>query len=218
MAGEADRLHEHDAVRDVVARLLPALEARVDAGNNSGKRRAAHSPAAGVAVLFSSLREGQGTSTIAAGVARALAQSGRRTVLAVVDKPGGPAGLPGSVALKDVVASPQASWFEQSPLLTVQVPPRFTDLAESSYNPRAWLDGFHLVIIDAPVLMDSLTRYLVPKVQGVVLVLDGEQIAVRAVVQAREDLQRLGGHLVGVVLNRYRPRIPRFLEPYFVYG
>jgi hypothetical protein len=55
-------------------------------------------------------------------------------------------------------------------------------------------------------------------VQGVVLILDGEEIAVRAVVQAREDLERMGGRLLGVVLNRYRSRIPRFLEPYFVYG
>jgi hypothetical protein len=204
------RLHEHDAVRDVVARLLAARESLA----GEGAETASH----GTTFLFTSLREAQGTSTIAASVARGLAESGRRTVLAVVAEPGADAGLPGSVALKDVVDAPQRIRFEQPPLLTVQVPPRFTDLPQSAYEPRAWLGGFDILIIDAPTLTDSLTRYWVPKVQGVVLVLDGETIAVRAVVQAREDVERLGGRLVGAVLNRYRSRIPRWIAPYFVYG
>jgi Mrp family chromosome partitioning ATPase len=218
MVGKPDRLHELDAIRDLAARLLTAVESLADTGGDPGQRREAQAPSSGVVFLFSSLREGQGTSTIAAALARALAESGRRTVLAVVGKPTGEPGVQGAVALKDVVDSPQSIRFGQPPLLTVEVPPRFTDLPESAHNPRAWLDAFHVMIIDAPGLTDSLTRYWVPKVQGVVLILDGEEIAVRAVVQAREDLERMGGRLLGVVLNRYRSRIPRFLEPYFVYG
>jgi len=98
----AERLHEHDAVRDVVARLLATAEGLVDAGGGPGEREAQR-PSAGVVFLFSSLGKGQGTSTIAATVARALAEGGRRTVLAVVGKPNGEPGAPGSVALKDVV-------------------------------------------------------------------------------------------------------------------
>lgn len=217
MAGKTDRLHEHDAVRDVVAGLLAAMESRAGEGRPPGERHEPETPSAGVAFLFSSVREGQGTSTIAAAVARALAESGRPTLLGVVGKPAGESRPPGSLALKDVVDTPQIR-FEQPPLLTVHVPPFLTDLPESAHDPRAWLDGFHIVIIDAPALTDGLTRYWVPKVQGVVLVLDGEKVAVGAVVEARGHLERLGGRLVGVVLNRYRSRIPRWLAPYFVYG
>lgn len=218
MAGKADRLHEHDAVRDVVARLLAAMESLAGEGGTPGQRREAETASAGVTFLFSSLRQGQGTSTIAAAVARGLAESGRRTLLAVVGKPAGESRPPGSIPLKDVVDNPQPIRFEQPPLLTVHVPPRLTDLPESAHDPRAWVDGFHVLIIDAPPLTDGLTRYWVPRVRGVVLILDGEKNAVRAVVQARDDLERIGGRLVGVVLNRYRSRIPRWLAPYFVYG
>jgi Mrp family chromosome partitioning ATPase len=218
MADKADRLHEHDAVRDVVARLLAAMESLAGEGRTAGERHEAETASAGVAFLFTSLRPGQGTSTVAAAVARGLAESGRRTLLAVVGKPGAESGRPGSMALKDVVDTPHPIRFEQPPLLTVHVPPRLTELPESAHNPRAWVDGFHVLIIDAPTLTDGLTRYWVPRVHGVVLILDGEKTAVRAVVQAREDLERIGGRLVGVVLNRYRSRIPRWLAPYFVYG
>ncbi len=217
MAGTV-RLHEHDAVRDVVARLLATAETLSDTGSGPGERREAQGPSTGVVFLFCGLGKGQGTSTIAAAVARALAEGGRRTVLAVVGKRDAEPEVPGSVALKDIVDAPQLTRFEQPPLVTVEVPPHFTDLPDSAHNPRAWLDGFQVMIIDAPTLTDSLTRYWAPRVQGVVLVIDGEKIAVRAVLQAREDLERMGGRLVGVVLNRYRSRIPRFLEPYFVYG
>jgi Mrp family chromosome partitioning ATPase len=218
MAGKAHRLHEHETVRDLVARLLAAVESLAGEDSTAGGRHERESASAGVAFLFSSLRQGQGTSTIAAATARGLAESGRRTLLAVVGKPSGEPGLPGSIALKDVVDTPQPIRFEQPPLLTVHVPPRLTDLPESAHDPRAWVDGFHVLIIDASPLTDGLTRYWVPRVQGVVLILDGEKTAVRAVVQAREDLERIGGRLVGVVLNRYRSRIPRWLAPYFVYG
>jgi len=212
-AVDTTRLHEHEAVRDVVARLLAAREAL--AGNGGAGEARAVDPGA---FLFSSLRAGQGTSTLAAAVARGLAESGRRTLLAVVGGPSGAEPVPGAVPLKDFVGGQRAVSREQPLLLTVEVPPRLTDFPESAHDPRGWLDGFQILILDAPTVTDSLTRYWVPKVAGVVLVMDGEQNAVKAVVQARQDLERLGGRLVGVVLNRYRSRLPRWIAPYYVYG
>ena len=208
-AGAVDpaRLAEHDAVRDVVARLLAARELL-----------AGESGARGVAFLFSSLREGQGTSTLAAAVARGLAESGRPTLLAAVDDPAGERPIPGAVALKDFIGAPHRVPPAPPPLVTVRIPARLTDFPGSAHDLRAWLDGFQVLILDAPAVTDSLTRYWVPKVEGVVLVVDGEAVALKAVLQARQDLERLGGRLVGVVLNRYRSRIPRWMAPYFVYG
>lgn len=211
MAGKADRLHEHESVRDIVARLLAAMESSPARSIEAGEPPL-------VVFLFSSLREGQGTSTIAAAVARALAETGKRTVLAVVGQATGESAPSGSLPLREVVEGARPLAVEHPPLLTLQVPPRYTDLPEAARHPHAWLNGFEVMIIDARSLTDSLTRYWVPKVQGVVLVLDGERIAVRAVIQAREDLVGLGGNLIGVVLNRYRSRIPRFIEPFFSYG
>ena len=216
-AGRADRLRDHDAVDDVVARLLAAAEPLTGEGPPRERGPAAKA-SSGVTFLFSSLRRGQGASTVAAAVARRLAETGRRTLLAVVDDAPGAEAPPGAVALGDVVDAPRPIRLEQPPLLTVLVPPRLTDLPASARDPRSWLDGFDVLIIDAPPLTDGLTRYWAPGVNGVVFVLDGEKVAVRAVIQAREDLERLGGRLLGVVLNRYRSRIPRWLAPYFVYG
>lgn len=208
---QAEWLQGHESVRDIVARLLAAME------SFPARTIAAGEPPRAV-FLFSSLQEGQGTSTVGAAVARALAEAGKRTVLAVVD-PAAARELPaGSILLRDVVESARPVAFPNPPLLTLQVAPRYTDLPEAARNPRAWLDGFDIMIIDARCLTNSLTRYWVPLVQGVVLVLDGEQVAVRAVIEAREDIASLGGNLVGVVLNRYRSRIPRFIERYFTYG
>ena len=211
------RLHEHEAVRDLAARLLAAVESLPVVSGAAGARPDADM-APGVAFLFSSLREGQGTSTIAAAVARALAESGRATLLALVAPTAAAADTADAVRLSEIVGSPGPLRFGQPPLLTVHVPPRLTDLPEAAHDPRAWAEGYRFLIIDAPPLTSGLTRYWVPKVPGVVLVVDGEMTAVQAVVQAREDLQRIGGRLVGVVLNRYRSRIPRWLAPYFVYG
>jgi Mrp family chromosome partitioning ATPase len=212
---DTTRLHEHEAVRDVVARLLAARESLAGEGVPRGGP-GANGPA-GVAFLFTSLREGQGTSTIAAAVARGLAESGRPTLLAVVEDPAAEQALPGSVTLRDFVEGARRPPAEP-PLLTVRVPARLTDFPEPARDLRAWLDGFQAVILDAAPVTDSLTRYWVPRVEGVVLVADGEQIAVKSVVQARQDLERLGGRLLGVVLNRYRSRLPRWIAPYYVYG
>ena len=211
MAGKADRLHEHESVRDIVARLLAAMESIPARSIEPGEP-------ARVVFLFSSPQGGQGTSTIAAAVARALAEAGKRTVLAVAGPATGESLSSGSLLLRDVVESARPIAFEHPPLLTLQVPPRYTDLPEGARNPHSWLNGFEVMIIDAQSLTNSLTRYWVPNVQGVVLVVDSERIAVGSVLQAREDLVSLGGNLVGVVLNRYRSRIPRFLERYFIYG
>lgn len=211
MAGKADRLHGDQSIRDVVARLLAAMES-LPAPSIKAKEQPF------VVFLFSSLQQGQGTSTIAAAVARALAGCGKRTVLAVVGSPTGESVPLGSIPLGDVVEGARPVAFDDPPLLTLHVPSHYTDLPVAARSPQAWLRGCDVMIIDAHPLTDSLTRYWVPSVHGVVLVLDGEEIAVRAVIQAREDLVALGGNLIGVVLNRYRSRIPRFLERYFTYG
>ena len=202
MTSKTDALYEQEAVRDVGARLLTTMEK----GDGPG------------VFLFSSMRKGHGTSTLAAAVSRVLAESGKRTVLAVVESMTAEPTPVGAVRLQEAVEAGGAIDFGEPPLVRLHVPRRYTDLPAAARSPRAWLDGFEVMIIDAPILTEFLTGYWVPQVQGVVLVVDGERASVRAVVQAREDLVRLGGTLIGVVLNRHQSPLPRFLERHFIYG
>jgi hypothetical protein len=141
-----------------------------------------------------------------------LAETGKRTVLAVVGRAAARSPLPGSLPAgrggertTDRLRHPPLSPCRSAAL---------HGLAQAARHPRAWLDGFEVMVVDAHSLTNSLTATGCHR-GGVVLVLDGERSAVRAVVRLRISP---GRNLVGVVLNRYRSRIPRFVERYFTYG
>ena len=217
MSNKPADLVKHDSVRDMVARLLAETESlsgetvRSHKGSSKGRR----SPTMAV-FLFSSVRDGQGTSTIAEAVALALTESGKSVVLAVVGRPEGDEPPSDAISLEQVAETRQPIVFEDASPVTLTVPPRYSDLSASVRSPESWAEGFDFMILDAPSLNDSLTQYWAPKVRGVVLVLDGEQVSVRSTVEARDDVVRLGAHLIGVVLNRFESRVPRFIERFFI--
>jgi len=183
-------------VRDVGASLLVAVE-----------------KIGGPAVfLFCGVRAGHGTTTIASAVAGAVAESGPRTVVATVETQGDETPPVPSHSLREVVESGGTIAFEDSRWVRLIIPRQFLDLPEAARDPRTWLKTFDLLIVDAPPLTDVATRYWVPRAHGVVLVVDGEQAGVDAVVQARDDVVRRGGTFSGVVLNRYRLRVPSSLR------
>jgi hypothetical protein len=161
--------------------------------------------------LFCGVRADQGTTTIASAVSRAIASSGTRTVLASAD-----AGLDGAASpshpLREVVESGGKVSFTESRFVRLILPRQFLELPEAGRDPRKWLKAFDLLIVDAPPLVELAARYWVSRTHGVVLVVDGEKAGVGAVLQARDDIVRLGGTLTGVVLNRFRARVPDFLR------
>jgi len=186
----------HQQVKDVGARLLAAVE-------KSG----------GPAVfLFCGVRAGHGTRTIASAVSRAVAQSGTRTVLATAEPHGDETPSLPSRSLREVVESGGTIAFEDSRCIRLVIPSQFLELPEAGRDPRTWLKNCDLLIVDSPPLTELSTRYWVPRTHGVVLVVDGEKAGVGAVLQARDDIVRLGGSLTGVVLNRYRSRVPDYLR------
>ena len=63
--------------------------------------------------------------------------------------------------------------------------------------------SYDVVLIDsAPVAFDSPTGSLAPTVDGVLLVVGADGLQVSVIQKAKEQLQRSGANLLGVVLNR----------------
>jgi hypothetical protein len=160
--------------------------------------------------LFCAMGAGQGTSTLAAATAGILATGDRRVVLAEVrgDAPGRTAG---GVPLAQAIADPTMLVTGKSGPARLRVPASLIDLAPEHRDPRRWA-SCDCLLIDAPPIHVFLTRNLVPLVDGVVLILQGEKTSVRAVARARRDIEARQGRLIGAIMTRHRSYIPRFVE------
>lgn len=70
-----------------------------------------------------------------------------------------------------------------------------------------------LILLDTPSAVRSASGLAVaPTADGVVLVIEANRSGYATVRRAKEDIERSGGHLLGVVLNKKRRYLPRFLE------
>ena len=71
---------------------------------------------------------------------------------------------------------------------------------------------FDFILIDAPATSRShLGLILAKKADGVVLVVEAERTRAPVVITTQRMLEANGGHILGVVLNKRRMHIPRFL-------
>jgi Mrp family chromosome partitioning ATPase len=74
------------------------------------------------------------------------------------------------------------------------------------------------VIVDTPpVLAVSDVLVLAPKVDGVLIVADAETTHRAAVAHLREQLEQVGGSVVGAVLNNFDPARARYYPSYYRY-
>jgi hypothetical protein len=70
-----------------------------------------------------------------------------------------------------------------------------------------------LILLDTPSAVRSASGLAVaPTADGVVLVIEANRSGYATVRRAKEDIERSGGHVLGVVLNKKRRYLPRFLE------
>lgn len=75
---------------------------------------------------------------------------------------------------------------------------------------------FDFIIFDTAPLLEFPDAYaLAPKVDAVILVVGAERTSIRDAQEARRRLELAGGRVVGVVLNRDRDYVPRFLRRLF---
>jgi protein-tyrosine kinase len=177
-------------------------------------------------ILITAPRHGEGATTVAIGLARALAKERDARVLLAEANLRTPAfasllHLPTTTGLVDFAAgrvAPEA------------LPTRLEELnlsvvtAGSGPSPAVDLeviDGllsrlhaqYDFIVVDAaPVNSYADTTVLSTKVDGVILVIEADQTPVADAESAKRQLERVGARILGVVLNRRRSYVPAFLE------
>ncbi len=74
-------------------------------------------------------------------------------------------------------------------------------------------DGYDYVVLDAPPLLGlPECRVLCAKVNGVVLVIESGKTRLQNALSAQKRVEEAGGKLLGVVLNRRRDYIPKYID------
>lgn len=169
-------------------------------------------------ITITSASNGEGKSTTAANLAVVYAQLGKHVLLIDCDlrKPtaqftfnlSSQAGLStilvGRISLERAI---QQTGVERLSLLTAgPIPPNPTELIASDQMIKL-LDEvrrqYDIVILDAPPMMQVADARLLAKIaDGTILVIGCENSERQLVLKAKEQLERTGTHMLGLVLNK----------------
>jgi capsular exopolysaccharide synthesis family protein len=178
-------------------------------------------------VLIASPDHGEGTSTVAAGLAVALAQrTGLRILLVeanfrtpgLAERLGVSADVGFGGALAGDVSLDSATVESHTPNLTV-LPAGADGSARLLDGPRVGFlmselaDKSDVVVIDAPPVLpyaDALS--LASKVDRVVLVTQADRTQRGRLERAKDELEKAGAVILGVVLNRKTSHAPPWLQ------
>ncbi|MBT3192200.1 MAG: CpsD/CapB family tyrosine-protein kinase [Verrucomicrobia bacterium] len=177
-------------------------------------------------VLVASSRAGEGRTTTAVAVAHTLAtESNARVLLVDADteapslhtcfelqkEPGLSANLDGGAP-----DSIMKSGIERLDVLPAGDAPEQTARALSSGGIvellRQWSEHYdHIILDSSPVLTTSVPTSLAPHVDGILLVAECQRTKWQVLETAQEKLLGVGGRVLGVILNKRRYYIPKFL-------
>jgi len=169
-------------------------------------------------LLITSPSHGEGKTTVACNLAIILAQDGKRVTLVDLDLRA-PAiqrlmGLPPGKGVSNVLAGEndpaaylQATPFENLKVLTAG--PFSPTPAELLGSPRLTqlisrlLADTDIVILDSPPALAVADPTIVAaRVDATLLIVDAKRTRARQLKSARESLERVGAHVLGVVINR----------------
>jgi capsular exopolysaccharide synthesis family protein len=225
---------DRDQTRRRFAARPPAIADGADGGNTTQeeyqKLRASlvsiAVPSGLHTVLVTAPRHGEGTTTVAVGLASALAKDRDSRVLLVegnVRTPSFNAILPltSDTGLADFAAgraAPEAlavrmeglnlSVIAAGPTRGQPVDFEVVDSLLTRLRPQ-----FDFIVIDGPPVNSYAdTSVLATKVDGVILVVEADRTPVVEAETAKRQLIKVGARILGVVLNRRRSYIPAFLE------
>ncbi|MBI3785423.1 MAG: CpsD/CapB family tyrosine-protein kinase [Deltaproteobacteria bacterium] len=177
-------------------------------------------------VLICASHHGEGATTVAVGLASALAKERETRVLLVeanVRTPCLGAVLPLSTTaglsdfaqgraapealvtrLDDVNLSVIAAGNAPSPTMNLEVIDSLLTRLQSQFD---------FVILDGPPVNNYADAAVIAtKVDGVILVIEADRTPVAEAEAAKRQLDKVGARILGVVLNRRRSYIPAFLE------
>ncbi len=182
-------------------------------------------------LAVTSCRRGEGVSTVAAGLAWALAGFEQQKVLLVdasLHHPGEdrfdgaprPAGLK-ELSLEQVksLAGPRAGHQasregqEGAPEEEAALPSPFTHpLRFAGLLPTVKSYGYGMVVLDLPSIGEGSTVLkIASQADGILLVVQSEKVRQETALRIRDRAEKMGGRMVGLVLNKRRYYIPRLL-------
>ena len=184
------------------------------------------SPSALHTILVTCARHGEGASTVAIGLATALAKERETRVLLVEGNmrmpslarllPTAPAGglvdyMSGKLTPEALISRVDALNF--SVIVAGNNGRQVLDLEQVAALLARLRPQFDFIVIDAP----PVNRYadacmLAPRVDGVILVVEADRTPVTEAESAKRQLDKVDARILGVVLNRRRSYIPAFLE------
>jgi len=169
-------------------------------------------------VLITSAVAKDGKSTTAVNLARAIARAGQRCLVVDCDtrKPTLHTlfGVPNQVGLSNVLREqatleealcdtslPQLNVLPAGPLLPNSA--ETFDTERMTVFISTLMNQYEIVIFDGPPLLAVTdSAVLAQNASGVLLVVDPARSGQRAITAAREQLDRVGANLIGIVLNR----------------
>jgi len=176
-------------------------------------------------IAVTATRHGEGATRVAVGLARAMAIEGDARVLLVeanlrtptfirrlpIPKhPGLSEFLAGEASAKSLIA-PVREW--NLSVITAGSKAASIDCEVIASAIAEVMGQFDFVIVDLPpVSRYADTAILAPKMDGVILVVEADRTPVAEAENARDNLDRVGARIFGVVLNRQRSYVPATLR------
>lgn len=178
-------------------------------------------------ILITSSTPGEGKTTIAANLAAILAQGGKRVVLMDADLRRPQVhrflGIPNRIGLTDIfreqVSLDQAicAWDGTEGVLVLtsgSIPPNPAELLGSEKMEHILKELTALadyVVIDSPPTIITDAQVIASKVDGIILVIQPGKTQTDVAMAALEQMKRVEGKVIGVVMNR----IPRNQSRYY---
>lgn len=178
-------------------------------------------------ILVTSPGPGEGKTTVAANLAAIIAQAGKKVLLLDADmrrpRVHKVLGLANRLGLSDLFRDQsnfqavRNNWNgnkEVTVITSGNLPPNPAELLGSdkmSFILGELANAVDVVVIDSPPTVVTDAQIMAPKVDGIVLVIQPGHTHADSAMAAREQFERAGGRLVGVVFNR----IPRNRNHYY---
>jgi protein-tyrosine kinase len=215
---------ERYMLSNAISRILGAN--RKELGMLGGNLLSATNGKLAKTILVTSSRAGEGRTTTAVAIAHALATESNARVLLVDADTVSPTlhthfGIEQTPGLSGCTKGEQAQGVTESGIDRLSVMPsgnapeqtaRFLTGDGIVNLLEAWSDLYdHIVLDTSPALSTPTPSLLAPHVNGILLVAECERTKWQVLETAQEKLIGAGGNVLGVILNKRRYYIPKFL-------
>ncbi len=168
-----------------------------------------------LALQIVSSKSGEGTSTVAAGLARVAAAEWGTPVL-LVDAAGQASDsrpmMFGGPERSGVWESPHDADLHLARLSIQSAVPKSCSAAELRRRLQLLHEQYPLIVIDCPPVSESCDALAISRCcDGSILVVCAETSRREVVSAARDAIERMGGQVIGVVFNKRKMYIPSWL-------